>query len=55
MNLRRLSERMSRGVVLRRRLPAEFKRLPIYGSPEAVLSYWKLNLKSVDPLLFRMA
>ncbi len=34
MNLRKLAERMSRGLVLRRR-SAEFNRLPIYVSPEA--------------------
>lgn len=55
MSLRRLAERFSRGVVLRRSLPREFHNLPIYVSPECGLSYWRRNLASADPLLFRMA
>src|ERR1041385_9098249 len=54
MNLRRLAERMSRGLVLRRRLSAEFNRLPIYVSPEAGLRYWRHHLDKVDPSLLRM-
>ncbi len=54
MNLRRLAERMSRGLVLRRHLPAEFNRLPIYVSPEAGLRYWRHRLDKVDPSLLRM-
>jgi FkbM family methyltransferase len=54
MNLRRLAERMSRGMVLRRRLPAEFNRLLIYVSPEAGLQYWRRHLGKVDPPLLRM-
>ena len=45
---------MSRGVVLRRRLPSEFKRLPLYVTPEAGLRHW-LSLSRVDPHLLRMA
>jgi hypothetical protein len=37
MNLRRWAERFSRGIVLRRRLPDEFRNLPICVSPEAGL------------------
>jgi FkbM family methyltransferase len=54
MNLRRLVERMSRGMVLRRHLPAEFNRLAIYVSPEAGLRYWRRHLEKVDPPLLRM-
>jgi len=54
MNLRRFAERMSRGLVLRRHLPAEFNRLPIYVSPEAGLRYWHRRLDKVDPSLLRM-
>lgn len=46
---------MSRGIVLRRRLPKKFQKLPLYVSPEASLRYWRPNLGSVDPLLFCMA
>ncbi len=52
--LRRLAERLSRGVVLRRRLPGEFQRLPLFVTPEAGLRHW-LSLSQVDPHLFRMA
>jgi FkbM family methyltransferase len=52
--LRRLAEKLSRGVVLRRRLPAEFQRLPILVTPEAGLRHW-LGPSRVDPHLFRMA
>src|SRR6185312_9493326 len=54
MNLRRLAERMSRGLVLRRHLPTEFNSLPIYVSPEAGLRYWRRRLDKVDPSLLRM-
>jgi hypothetical protein len=40
MNLRHLAERFSRGVILRRHLPAQFQSLPLYVSPEAGLRYW---------------
>ncbi|MGC2325779.1 MAG: FkbM family methyltransferase [Candidatus Sulfotelmatobacter sp.] len=45
---------MSRGVVLRRRLPAKFGRLPIYVTPEAGLRYWSA-MSRVDPMLYDMA
>lgn len=55
INLRRWIERFSRGIVLRRRLPDEFRNLPIYVSPEAGLRYWRWNVGKVDPMLCRMA
>ena len=54
MNLRNMAERLSRGVVLRRRLPAKFGRLPIYVTPEAGLRYWS-SMSRVDSVLYRMA
>jgi FkbM family methyltransferase len=54
MNLRRLAENMSRGVVLRRRLPSRFGRLPMYVTPEAGLRYWGA-MSRVDSVLYRMA
>ena len=54
MTFRRLVEYLSRGVVLRRRLPARFGRLPIYVTPEAGLRYW-LAMSRVDPVLYGMA
>jgi len=54
MKLRSLAERLSRGIVLRRRLPAKFGSLPIYVTPEAALRYW-WAMERVDPLLYCMA
>src|SRR5712671_1945175 len=54
-SLRRWAEHFSRGVMLRRRLPHEFLRLPIYVSPEAGLRYWRRDLGTLDPLLYRLA
>ena len=53
MSFRRLAERISRGVVLSRRLPAKFGRLHVYVTPEAGLRYW-LAMSRVDPTLYRM-
>ena len=53
MSFRRWAERMSRGVVLRRRLPSKFGRLPLYVTPEAGLRYW-LAMSRVDPTLYSM-
>ena len=52
--LRRIAERLSRGVVLRRCLPRPFQGLPIYVTPEAGLRYWGA-MDNVDPLLYGMA
>ncbi|MGA9977968.1 MAG: FkbM family methyltransferase [Candidatus Sulfotelmatobacter sp.] len=41
-------------MVLRRRLPAKFGRLPIYVTPEAGLRYWSA-MSRVDPMLYDMA
>ena len=54
MPIRQLAERLSRGVVFRRRLPRPFRRLPIYVTPEAGLRYWS-RMSQVDPLLYTMA
>jgi FkbM family methyltransferase len=52
--LRQILRRASRGVVLKRRLPAEFGRAPILVSPEAMLGYWRVDLGKVDPYLLSM-
>lgn len=54
MSIRRWAEYLSRGVVLRRRLPAKFGRVPIYVTPEAGLRYWSA-MSRVDPVLYSMA
>jgi FkbM family methyltransferase len=55
MGIRRWAEVLSRGLVLRRRLPHEFQDLRIYVSPEASLRYWRRDLGKVDPMLCDMA
>jgi FkbM family methyltransferase len=52
MSVRRIAERFSRGVVLRRKLPAAFGAARIYVSPDAYLRLWRFDLGKVDPLLF---
>lgn len=42
--LRQVVRKLSRGVVLKRRLPAEFGRAPMFVSPEATLGYWQRDL-----------
>lgn len=54
MSIRRWAENVSRGVVLRRRLPSQFGRLPIYVTPEAGLCYWG-QMSRVDSILYSMA
>jgi FkbM family methyltransferase len=49
---RTLLERLSRNVVLSRRLPNDFGRRPLYVSPGSALKYWRPDLGRFDPLLF---
>lgn len=49
------AERMSRGVVLKRRLPRELHSRPIFVSPDSALRFWRYDLEAVDPELLRMA
>ncbi len=53
--LRSLAERLSRGVVLKRRLPASFGGGTIYVTPEARLAYWRFDLERADPALLQLA
>ncbi len=50
--MRRLLQRLSRGVVLRRRLPRRFGAARIFVSPDASLRYWKPTLEHIDPTLY---
>ena len=53
MGWRRVAERLSRGVVLRRRLPPEFGSGHVYISPESTgLRAWRRNLYKADPAIF---
>ena len=49
--LRALTERWSRGVVVRRSLPVEHGGHTIYVSPDASLRFWRRDLSTVDPTL----
>jgi FkbM family methyltransferase len=52
---RTLLEKLSRGRVLRRRLPPELGGFPIFVSPDASLKLWRRDLRRADPLLFALA
>jgi FkbM family methyltransferase len=53
--MRQLLERVSRRVVLKRRLPREFGGGTIYVSPGAALNHWRFDLGKVDPMLLGLA
>ncbi len=53
--LRRAAELMSRGLVVKRWLPADFGRQPVWVSPESALKYWRLDMEAVVPELFAFA
>jgi FkbM family methyltransferase len=52
--IRRILHSLSRGVVLKRRLPREFGRAPLYVTPESALGYWRRDVSKVDPFLLSM-
>jgi FkbM family methyltransferase len=53
--LRRTIERISRNLVIQRRLPKSVGGLTIFVSPDAALSYWQPRVETVDPWLLQMA
>ena len=53
--LRTILERINRGVVLKRRLPAEFGSLALFVSPDASLKYWRQDLREADSALLHTA
>ncbi len=55
MSIRAVVEKLSRGCVLRRRMPARFGGSRIFVSPDAALSYWRLDLSKVSKGLFEFA
>jgi FkbM family methyltransferase len=54
-SIRRLIEYLSRGRVLRRRLPEDFGGATIFVTPDAALKLWGYNLRRVDPALLDAA
>ena len=55
MKLRTVAERVSRKIVLKRRLPKSVGGQPIYVSPDASLKFWRWNMANTDPRLFGWA
>ena len=53
--IREITEKLSRGVVLKRKLPKEFNSLPMFVTPEGGLKYWKPSLENIDPMLYYIA
>jgi FkbM family methyltransferase len=53
--LRGLIESLSRGVVLKRRLPEQFNRGALFVSPDSALKYWRFDLAKVDQTLLDVA
>lgn len=51
--IRGFLERVSRNLILRRRLPPEFGGCQIFASPGSALRFWYQDLTKVDPTLFR--
>jgi FkbM family methyltransferase len=52
--IRAMAERLSRGVVLRRRLPGDLGGWHLFVSPEGGgLRFWKTDMEQMDPTLFR--
>lgn len=50
--IRSILEKWSRGVVLKRHLPAAFGRRPLFVSPEGGgLRYWQWRTDAIDPML----
>lgn len=54
MSLRNLIEVLSRGIVLKRKLPKKYGGRSIYVSPEGGLRYWKPYLNNIDPMLLKI-
>ncbi|MBW8873590.1 MAG: FkbM family methyltransferase [Acidobacteria bacterium] len=53
--LRSFAERLSRGRVLRRRLPANLGGHTLYVTPDSALKLWRRELWQADPLLLSVA
>lgn len=52
---RSVAEYVSRRVVLKRRLPPSFDRVPFFVTPGSALSYWKRDLLKTCPMLLETA
>ena len=52
---RKIAERLGRGRTLKRRLPGDFGKTPLYVSPDAQLKYLRLGHDAFDASLLRIA
>jgi len=52
--MRQLLRTLGRGVVLKPRLPREFRSAELLVSPDSALAYWRRDVTKVDPFLFGM-
>jgi hypothetical protein len=55
MIFRTAAERLSRNILLKRRLPSRVGGESIYVSPDASLKLWRRNLEKAEPRLFDWA
>ena len=55
MMMRAFLERLSRGRVLRRKLPPEQGGHTLHVSPDSAMKLWRRDLGAVDPFLLKMA
>ncbi len=53
-SLRQIAELVSRGIVLKRRLPPRFGGGSLFVSPDSGLKYYRRDLGKADPQLFQM-
>jgi 2-polyprenyl-3-methyl-5-hydroxy-6-metoxy-1,4-benzoquinol methylase len=52
--IRSILKTLSRGGVLKRRLPPEFSSAPLFVSPNSALGYWRRDISKVDPFRLSM-
>jgi len=49
--IRSILKTLSRRVVLKRRLPKDLGRTPLFVTPESALAFWRFDISKVDPFL----
>src|SRR5215831_225399 len=52
--IRSILKTLSRRVVLKRHLPEDLGRTPLFVSPESALAFWRFDISKVDPFLLSM-
>lgn len=52
--MRQILERISRKIILKRRLPKTFHSHPLYVSPDVALKFWSFNAMKFDSALFEL-